>query len=404
MNQARRNLLLGLAGIVLAVGFIAYVLGSLGGHPGGPFQVEVNFARTGQLLRVGGDVKLRGVQVGQVAKIQHDANGTATVTLALHPGLEIPEDVTAGVGAKTLFGEKFVNLIDPTHPNGRLLRNGDVIPEDRTTPPFELDQVISALVPILDAAKPGDLGGALHALAVGLAGQEQDARDAIDNGVTALAVLAAHKSDLDRLLAGMDASTGALSKASPDLVASLNSLDKLSRQLVTDSNDVQSFLRDAPTVLNKLADLVSNHYQDLVDISLKGADILDVVAAHRSALPSTVAALKTFTEDWDTNLSIPCTNAAGQTIGQLHPELAGTTCWQLWELTAEQQKNPGGYTGDGPMPAPPTASADPKIAAAYRAQVRQLLALPFGTDPSQVDYFLSDVLSNSSGLIPEQLL
>jgi len=405
MSAARRNLVLGIAGIALTVGFVAYVLSGLGGHPGGPFQVKVQFARVGQLLRASGDVKLRGVQVGQIAKIQHQPDGTATVTLAITPGMRIPEDVMAGVGAKTLFGEKFVALVDPAHPSGALLKNGDVIPENRTQAPFELDQVISALVPILDSAKPGDLGGALHALAVGLAGQEQDARDAIDKGVTALAVLAAHKGDLDRLLAGMDTSSAAIAKASPDLVASLNSLDKLSRQLVTDSTNVQAFLRDAPTVLNKLADLVNNHYQDLVDISIKGADILDLVAAHRNALPSTVAALKTFTQDWDTNLSIPCTNAAGKTIGQLHPSLEGSTCWQLWVLSAEQNKNPGGYTGNGPVPAPTTANgADPKIAAAYRAQVRQLLALPFGSDPSEVAFLLSGALTNGSGLIPEQLL
>ncbi|TMK81713.1 MAG: MCE family protein [Actinobacteria bacterium] len=405
MSAARRNLVLGLAGIVLTVGFVFYVLSGLGGHPGGPFQVKVTFARTGQLLRVSGDVKLRGVQIGQIAKIQHEPNATAIVTLAIDPGMQIPEDVTAMVGAKTLFGEKFVALVDPAHPNGRLLRNGDQIPENRTTPPFELDQVIAALVPILDSAKPGDLGGALHALAVGLAGQEQGARDAMDKGVTALAVLAAHKGDLDRVLAGMDASTGALSKASPDLVASLNSLDKLSKQLVTDSTDVQAFLRDAPTVLNKLADLVDNHYQDLVDISVKGADILDIVAAHRSALPSTVAALKTFTQDWDTNLSIPCTNSAGQTVGQLHPSLEGSTCWQLWVLSAEQTKNPGGYTGNGPTPAPATASsADPRILAAYRAQVGQLLALPFGTQPSDVALLMNGALVDGRGLIPERLL
>jgi virulence factor Mce-like protein len=403
MSAARRNLVLGLAGIALTVGFVAYVLGGLGGHPGGPFQVKVRFARVGQLLRVAGDVRLRGVQVGQIAKIQHQPDGTATVTLAITPGMRIPEDVTAGVGAKTLFGEKFVVLVDPAHPSGALLHKGDVIPESRTQPPFELDQVISALVPILDSAKPGDLGGALHALAVGLAGQEQDSRAAIDKGVTALAVLAAHKGDLDRLLAGMPASSGAIAKASPGLVASLNSLDKLSKQLVTDSSNVQAFVRDAPTVLNKLADLVNNHYQDLVDISIKGADILDLVAAHRSALPSTIASLKTFTQDWDTNLSIPCTNSAGQTIGQLHPSLEGSTCWQLWNLTAEANKTPGGYTGDGPVPAPVTASGA-TTAAAFRAQVRQLLALPYGSDPSEVAFFLSGALTNGSGLIPEQLL
>ena len=34
MSAARRNLVLGLAGIVLTVGFVFYVLSGLGGHPG----------------------------------------------------------------------------------------------------------------------------------------------------------------------------------------------------------------------------------------------------------------------------------------------------------------------------------------------------------------------------------
>ena len=58
MSAARRHLALGIAGIVLAAGFSTYVVSGLGGHPGGPFQVTVTFARVGQLLRVSGDVKL----------------------------------------------------------------------------------------------------------------------------------------------------------------------------------------------------------------------------------------------------------------------------------------------------------------------------------------------------------
>ena len=404
MSAARRNLALGAAGLALTIAFGTYVLTSLGGHPSGPFEVSATFARVGQLLRVSGDVKLRGVQIGQVARIQHLPNGAARVTLSLYKGLQIPEDVTATVTAKTLLGEKYVQLIDPEHPNGRLLRPGEDIPENRTRPPFELDQVIATLVPVLDAAKPGDLGGALHALAIGLAGQEDEARDAMDKGLTALGVLSAHKADLDRLLAGLDASTGALDKATPDLVASLNSLDKLSRTLVNDSNDVQAVLRDAPTFLTQLADLVTRHYNDLVDISVKGADILDIVAAHRGTLPATVAALKTFTQDWDTNLSIPCTNSAGHTIGQLHASLQGTTCWQLWVVSAEQMKNPGGYTGNGPVPLPPDQNSPGVTSAAFRAQVREMLAMPFGTEPSDVALLMSGALADHRGLIPESVL
>jgi len=55
------------------------------------------------------------------------SDGTAPRDARARSGLQIPEDVTATVGAKTLFGEKFVLLVDPAHPNGRVLRPGEQI-------------------------------------------------------------------------------------------------------------------------------------------------------------------------------------------------------------------------------------------------------------------------------------
>jgi hypothetical protein len=71
-------------------------------------------------------------------------------------------------------------------------------------------------------------------------------------------------------------------------------------------------------------------------------------------------------------------------------------------LSAEQMKNPGGYTGDGPTPARATSSA--VTAAAYKAQVRQFLALPFGVQPTDVALLLDRALIDERGLIPERLL
>ncbi|TMK20227.1 MAG: hypothetical protein E6G68_05010, partial [Actinobacteria bacterium] len=125
------------------------------------------------------------------------------MTLALDPGLPIPAGVSAIVRGKTLFGEKFVELVDPTHPSGALLKPGTQIPESRTIPPFELEQVLQSLLPVLDATKPGDLGGALHALAQGLAGNEGAARRAIDNSLVVLDAIDNNRGNLDRLLGGL---------------------------------------------------------------------------------------------------------------------------------------------------------------------------------------------------------
>jgi virulence factor Mce-like protein len=395
----KRYVALGLAVIVIMSAFAVYVVGGLSGRVSNDFPVTVTFDHVGQLLRVTGDVKLRGVLIGKIARIDHLRDGTARVTLALDKELRIPADVNASVRGKTLFGEKYVALIDPTHPTGEVMKSGAVIPQSRTVPAFELEQVLQSLLPVLDATEPGDLGGSLHALAEGLAGNEEAAKRAIDNSLIVLRSIGANRADLDRLLAGADEGTDALKRASPDLAAALNELDAVANELVAHSPDLKSLLHDTPSWLDVLAAVVKARYRDLVDLSVKGANILDLVSAHRTELPSTVSGLKLFTQDWNTNLSTPCEDANGDTVAEKHPELAGSTCWQVWIVAGEKEKDPGGYdSSTEPQPGP--AAAD----VAYRAQLKTLLDLPFGTEPTGLQTFLLTPLRDAKGLIPEGLL
>lgn len=272
-----------------------------------------------------------------------------------------------------------------------------MIPESRTIPPLELEQVLDSLQPLLDAVDPGALGGSIGALAEGLAGQEDEARRAIDNTLALLTTLGASRDDLDRLLAGVDEGSDAFARATPDFIAALGDLDILARALVENADDLRAVLNDAPDWLDVAATLIEDRYADLVDLSVKGADVLDLVASHASELPAAVAALKDFTQSWVTNLSSPCENAAGVSVGEAHPQLAGSTCWQVWSLTAE--KNRDGY-GPEQQPTPGSAVA----AAAYTAQLRQLLRLPFGTAPSPLATLLHRPIRDARGLIPEALL
>lgn len=393
----KRHVLIGLVSLLLTAALGVYVIGGVTGRVASGVPVSVTFERVGQLLRVTGDVKIRGVLVGQISKIEHLADGTARVSLSLNPRHRIPSDVSASVRGKTLFGEKYVELIDPETPGVRPMRAGDQIPIGRTVPPFELEQVLQSLLPVLDATEPGDLGGALHALAEGLAGQEDELRRALDNTLVFLEGLEGNKVALDRFLAGGDEAYGTLARAAPDLTATAEELDRVNRALIASEDDVRAVLRNTPAALNGLSAIVEQRFADLLDLSFKGGEILDLVASHRTALPGAVEALKDFTQAWVTNLSTPCEDATGLEIGEKHPELAGSTCWQVWILTNEKEKPEGAYGSEGPAPSS-TASA------AYRAQLRELLAIPFGRDASDLAALLHRAVRDERGLIPQELL
>ena len=74
-------------------------------------EVELKTSNIGLQLPIRADVKIRGVQVGEVTGIEADADG-ATLTLGLYPDMRdtIPGNVTGSIVPKTLFGEKYVSL------------------------------------------------------------------------------------------------------------------------------------------------------------------------------------------------------------------------------------------------------------------------------------------------------
>lgn len=399
----RRHLLVGLVSVAAAVAFLLYIGVKLAGTSGNTYPVTVTFSRAGQLLKVRSDVKLRGVLVGKVSKIELTEDGKARITLAMDPGQQVPVDVTASIRGKTLFGEKFVQLIDTSTPSNRTLEPGDNIPESSTVDPFELEQVLVTGLPVLEAADPGDLGGALHALAEGFAGQEEEARRAIDNGLSALRALNAESASLDRVLSGLDEGAEAFARASPDLVAALRDLDRLNQTIIANREDVAGALRDVPKWLDSLGQLIEARYVDLVDLSVKGSDILQLVARKRDGLPFTINALKNFTQSWVTNMSLGCTRGGSPAnqdeIGEIYPQLNSSTCWQIWNLSAEGGKNPGGYSAAN-QPTPNSRAAS----RAYLAQLRHLLSLPFGDDLGDVAALLYGPLRNRDGLLPEEIL
>lgn len=399
MMVNRRHLLLGAVALILGASSLAFVATSLEGSRAPSYTVLARFHRAGQLMKAGADVKLRGILVGRVASVQLSGDAVE-LRLAMDPAQFVPSDVAASIRGKTLFGEKFVSLLDSGH-SPEKLRDGDVVPEARTVDPFELEQVLDSAMPLLDEISPKDLGAALRALAEGFSGQEDVVRRTIDNGATALTSLNNHTDALGALLAGLPRSSDALARSAADLVSSAEGLDRFNSTLAANEGKLRGALRDVPSWMTKLADILGERRADVVSLSVQGADILSVVSARRDVLPSTVEGLKHFTGSWDTNLSVGCTMPDGTSIGQVHPELDGSTCWQIWQVDAEQQREPGGYS---PSERPTVMNDSPISRRAFKAQLHNLLKLPFGKPPSPLDEILFSALKDDSGLIPEGLL
>lgn len=134
--------------------------------------VTLQAHRIGNQLIVPADVKYEGVIVGRVSSVHSDGEN-ATLNLELSKSLisKIPDNVVARILPKTLFGEKFVDLVNPTTPSSTPLADGGVIRQDDSHTAVELQSVFQKLVPVLRALNPADLSVALSNTAQALNGR-----------------------------------------------------------------------------------------------------------------------------------------------------------------------------------------------------------------------------------------
>ncbi|HXH79206.1 MCE family protein [Nocardioides sp.] len=170
MNPFKNNLFLGVLFLALLFSGVWASYGVFTKRWTEYDEVALKTSKIGLQMPLRADVKIRGVQVGEVIAIDGDADG-ATLTLGLYPDMRdtIPANVTGSIVPKTLFGEKYVSLIIPEAPAKDAIAVDAVI--DRTAISTEVEQVLNDLYPLLRAVQPAEINKTLNAIATALEGR-----------------------------------------------------------------------------------------------------------------------------------------------------------------------------------------------------------------------------------------
>ena len=258
-------------------------------------KVTLKTDRIGNQLSAPADVKLRGIVVGEVRGVRSTGNG-ATIKLALNPSKarSIPDNVEAQLLPKTLFGEKYVELVLPETPSSRHLRAGDVIPQDRSTTAMETSRALDDILPLLQRLKPAELSLTLNALSTAL-------RDRGNRLGTTLQTTAAYLRRLNPAvptigsdLQDLAAFTDNLATASPNLLATLDNLAASSRSVVTQQRALDAFLTSTTAFAQTARSVVAQNETRLVQLSTASRGPLQLFARYAPEYPCFLKALAVY--------------------------------------------------------------------------------------------------------------
>ncbi|QFG22340.1 MlaD family protein [Actinomadura sp. WMMB 499] len=190
-----------------------------------PFQAEglrltAVFGQAGQGLGDGAPVKVRGVTVGSIERMELTGDGRARLTLRLDPGVRVPESVSASIEPLSAFGPKFVELTPGAgERNGPFLASGATI--ERTSAAEDLSDLLAQADATLSAIDPTEVATVVDAVAQGLNGQGVRLGETIDQVSVLTDVAHRRRVEARRFLADAAGLTGTLaaSGSGADLVA-----------------------------------------------------------------------------------------------------------------------------------------------------------------------------------------
>jgi len=254
--------------------------------------VTLKADRVGNQLNKSSEVKARGVVVGTVRAVHGGQNG-ATIDLAMKPDMlsRIPQDVSALLIPKTLFGERYVQLSIPDGSVRDPLAAGDVIRQDRSKNAIELERVFDDLLPVLKAVQPQKLATTLTAISTALDGRGERIGQAM---VSTAAYLEEFNPNLPKLtddLRDLARVSRLYGDIAPDLLDSLTDssvtlntvadqrvqLTDLYAQVTRSAQDVTIFLR--------------NNKDNLISLAATSRAPLELAAKYSPSFPCTLKAL-----------------------------------------------------------------------------------------------------------------
>jgi phospholipid/cholesterol/gamma-HCH transport system substrate-binding protein len=248
---------------------------------------------TGVNLPRNADVKLRGMIVGEVRKVQPDGE-RVKLTLGMNPKLigDVPKGVTAQLVPKTLFGEKYVALIPPTgSAGGAALQAGDTI--TKADVPIEVETLLNDLYPLLEAVDPASLSYTLSAVSSALDGRGTQLGETLVTLNSYLKKLNPEVpqlvTDVEKLGTVSDAYTAAL----PDLGRVLRNTVVTGNTVVAKKAQLAAFFDEGTRLADTLTTFTRDNGDNLQRLAKESRPVLETVADYSVTFPCFLKSMAT---------------------------------------------------------------------------------------------------------------
>jgi phospholipid/cholesterol/gamma-HCH transport system substrate-binding protein len=236
---------------------------------------------TATAIYPGDDVRVSGMKVGTIASI-HPEGTRAKLVMHVDRNVPIPADAKAVIVAQNLVAARYVQLTPAYRSSGPTMRDGAVIPMDRTAVPVEWDQVKDQLMRLAT-----ELGPNSKVSTTSVARFIDSAADALGNG---------NGEKLRQTLAQLSGVGRILANGSGNIVDIIKNLQTFVAALRDSNVQLVQFNNRLATLTSVVDDNKSDLDAALTDLASAVGDVQRFIAGSRDQTSEQIARLADLTQ------------------------------------------------------------------------------------------------------------
>lgn len=258
-----------------------------------PYRVVAHFGDVLDLVPHAG-VKVHDVAVGRVERIELARdNTTAVVTMLVNGDVHLPANAGAELRQSSLLGEKFVELQSPSAPEGTL-KDGAVIPIDRTNRNPEIEEVLGALSMLLNGGGIAQLSTIVDEVNAALDGNEPELRATLSNIDVVVKTLDGERNNITKAIDALGRLSTNLAAQTDDIKVALDQLEPGLAVVNEQRDQLVTMLNALENLSNVAVDTVNRSRDDLVNDLRLLAPTVKQLAAAGADLPNSLQFLVTY--------------------------------------------------------------------------------------------------------------
>jgi phospholipid/cholesterol/gamma-HCH transport system substrate-binding protein len=233
-------------------------------------------------LTKGDDVRVAGVRVGKVDAIRIIAGG-ARVSFELQHDQPLLANTRMVMRYQNLLGQRYLSLVQgDTH--GARLPAGAHVPESRTSPGFDLTELLNGFRPLLEVLEPADVNRLAGSIVKVLQGEGGSVEQLLQQTTKLTGFLADRDEIFGRVLTNLTPVLDDISGQGEALRSTVHELRALMTGLAKDRTSIGRSVSSLSTLITSTSDLLARSRPPLVLDTKLFRQVAETLADQRTLL------------------------------------------------------------------------------------------------------------------------